>query len=284
MKISITETQYNNLLLNGYVVNEGVNLSGYQEEDFIEVFLTFFRPWVKQKHGDEIGSHPFSILLDKYIEEFSKDFGIYYYQYGGRVKKMVEAGKELVKKGRHSLPTLRPSKKFTEQHNRALNIATKLLNLPSYVTLNFTEEDYYEVQIETKIDFLTAIKDTSVKNPLSEANKFTNQIKNFITDTMGIQVGNPVEGKLKIMNYTNIVGFDKWLLNFNKTFKKEVKEKFKNTDYRGMKVSLNNTKVEIKLSFARYTSYRIKDSVSTFVKEKIKEEGYNTNVFYVTYP
>lgn len=284
MKISITETQYNNLLLNGYVVNEGVNLSGYQEEDFIEVFLTFFRPWVKQKHGDEIGSHPFSILLDKYIEEFSKDFELYYYQYGGRVKKMVEAGKELVKKGRHSLPTLRPSKKFTEQHNRALNIATKLLNLPSYVTLNFTEEDYYEVQIETKIDFLTAIKDTSVKNPLSEANKFTNQIKNFITDTMGIQVGNPVEGKLKIMNYTNIVGFDKWLLNFNKTFKKEVKEKFKNTDYRGMKVSLNNTQVELKLSFARYTSYRIKDSVSTFVKEKIKEEGYNTNVFYVTYP
>ena len=71
MKVVITESQYN-LAISKNLVLENVDLSGYDDEDFIEVFLTYFRPWVKSKHGDEIGARPFSYLFNTYLKEFCK--------------------------------------------------------------------------------------------------------------------------------------------------------------------------------------------------------------------
>ena len=51
------------------MVLESVNLDDYDNDDFIEVFFRFFRPWVKQKHGDEISEYPMSYLFKKYIDE-----------------------------------------------------------------------------------------------------------------------------------------------------------------------------------------------------------------------
>ena len=51
---------------------EQVNLEGYTDEDFIEVFVNLFRPWVKSNHGDEVGQHPMSYLVKKYIDENKK--------------------------------------------------------------------------------------------------------------------------------------------------------------------------------------------------------------------
>ena len=52
------------------MIVEQVNLDGYNDEDFVEVFVNLFRPWVKSKHGDEVGKYPMSYLIKKHLEEF----------------------------------------------------------------------------------------------------------------------------------------------------------------------------------------------------------------------
>ncbi len=62
-------------------------LESYTEEDFVEVFFNYFRPWIKSNHGDEVGQYPLSFLLKKYYQDFCKYLNVddeeeyYYYEY-----------------------------------------------------------------------------------------------------------------------------------------------------------------------------------------------------------
>ena len=64
---TLTESDLNRIVK---TVLENFNPSEYQDEDFIEVFLNYFRPWVKKTHGDEIGQYPLSLLIKTHINEF----------------------------------------------------------------------------------------------------------------------------------------------------------------------------------------------------------------------
>jgi len=37
------------------ILSEDINLSEYSDEDFVEVFVMEFRPWIRKNHGDEVG-------------------------------------------------------------------------------------------------------------------------------------------------------------------------------------------------------------------------------------
>ena len=41
---------------------ESYNDEIYDEEDYVEAFLQYFRPWVKKNHGDEVNESPLSYL------------------------------------------------------------------------------------------------------------------------------------------------------------------------------------------------------------------------------
>jgi len=77
-------------------VLENFNPSEYEDEDFVEVFLNYFRPWVRKKHGDEIGQYPLSLLIKNHINEFSKDYGLedVNARYYGAYRNMSNIGKE----------------------------------------------------------------------------------------------------------------------------------------------------------------------------------------------
>ena len=55
---------------------ESYNDEIYDEEDYVEAFLQYFRPWVRKNHGDEVGESPLSYLIKKHISEFAKDIGL----------------------------------------------------------------------------------------------------------------------------------------------------------------------------------------------------------------
>ena len=79
--IKITESELKNLIP---ILLEEFDINDYSDEDFVEVFVKYFRNWVKKKHGDEIGGYPMSYLFKKYEDEFLTDVGLngdrfYYY-------------------------------------------------------------------------------------------------------------------------------------------------------------------------------------------------------------
>ena len=89
------------------MIVEQVNLEGYTDEDFVEVFVNLFRPWVKSKHGDEVGKYPMSYLIKKHLEEFASDNKIELQRfYGGDLKKIIEIGRQIVRNGAYQLPSL----------------------------------------------------------------------------------------------------------------------------------------------------------------------------------
>ena len=40
------------------LTTEEIDVSDYNDEDFLEIFVTEFRPWIKKNHGDEVGEYP----------------------------------------------------------------------------------------------------------------------------------------------------------------------------------------------------------------------------------
>ena len=284
MKVIITESQYN-LAISKNLVFEAVNLSGYDDEDFIEVFLTYFRPWIKSKHGDEIGGRPFIYLLNTYLKEFCQDMGIDtgFIRYSSKTSLMSRAGREIVLLGKHTLPTLRSQKKFSEQHKRGLDIALKMLDLPDYVNIRIEEDEPYEVDIFADVDFAQAAKDLSIDSPFTKIQqKMSYQLPRFIEETMGIKRGKPVLGELEFHGMTNVLNFDEWVKKEGRVFKRALADKFPN-DYRQLRFNYGNNRPEIKIGFTRYAGWNKKSQISEYLRELLAEKGYNTSAFNIQY-
>lgn len=206
---------------------ESIDTDNYDNEDFVEVFLQFFRPWVKINHGDEVSEYPLSYLVKKYALDFSTDNGLTSYHLSSvsysNLKVASEIGREIVKKGMKKLPTLRPKMKFTEQFKTPLEFFMNQLGLPDFFNFEFIEESPYNVLISLKVDF-----ETLLRYPTDT--KFTfgaieNQIKKRIVDFLGAEIGNPIYGQLGLSFRFNYVGVEEWVKNqLNKVIKKKIKE------------------------------------------------------------
>ena len=117
------------------MISENIDLSDYKDEDFLEVFINHFRPWVKLNHGDEVGEYPMSLLVSKYFDEFAKDLGMNERFYGARTNNLVRAGREIVSLGKHTLKSLKSKVKFTERYGTALDMFVKQLELPDFISV-----------------------------------------------------------------------------------------------------------------------------------------------------
>ena len=276
MKIILKETQYVKLKSENIFLTENVDLSGYDSSDFMEVFFMYFRNWVKQKHGDEVGMYPASILIRKYLEDFGTDMGFKPYNYGTTERKVIDAGKELVKLGKHQLTSLRSNRKFIDQHKRALDTFFKTIKIPSFVKLEFKEETPYDLTLVTKVDLQSMIKNFDYENPPSEVDKPRRKLREFISNVMGIEYGNPVAGQLSLSDYVRRdenPELDKEL----RRVKKEIKKGHEN-DVRAFKVEYNDSSITIKVLFGKYTRWNRKSDIMESMRKKIEEMGYNTKV------
>jgi hypothetical protein len=253
----------------------------YDEEDYVEVFFYYFRPWVKKKHGDEIGNYPFSYLTKKYMKEFATDNGInpeqFILGYRGTLGNAAKVGREFVKIGKHKLPSLRSQDKFTEKFKKPLDYFVNQLNLPDFMTINFSEETPYNVNVKLLIDWEELIKYQGEK--ISKPDEIRNELKKKIEDFLGVETGNPTHGQLAF-NFSKVyVGVDEWIKkSLNKEIKKKIKElpnakrilhaiKFETSSY-----SLGG---ELKFSFR---SWNGKSDFMKSVRELLKSMGYNIEI------
>lgn len=261
-------------------VLENFNPSEYEDEDFVEVFLNYFRPWVKKKHGDEIGQYPLSLLIKNHINEFSEDYGIENNsRYYGAYRNMSNIGKELAIKGLHKMPNLKNKGLFLEKYKKAITFFIDRLNLPEWMTLVLTEESPYVVNGYFSVDWDKAIRDKSDERyGASDLSKeFTDTLSSFI----GIEIGSPTHGKLnlKISGRFNYNGVDEWI---TKTLNKEIKKKIRALPNSHVLHSVkftpstNSVGGLITLTF-KSNGWRYSSDFTKEVRELMGTLGYNTD-------
>jgi hypothetical protein len=284
-KITLNESEMINFVS---MLIEQVNLEGYTDEDFIEVFVNLFRPWVKSNHGDEVGKYPMSYLVKKYIDEFISDIklDVSDFRYESGLKKFAKIGREIVRGGIYQLPSLNSGKKFTEQYKKHLEFIINHLNLPEYINIKFNEDSPNKVYGEAIVDFQKLLK--SQDNPPTIRQIAINLTK-FFEDFLGIEFGSPVHGKLDFyLNSTpTYVGLNEWTKNeFNKNIKKEIKNlPSAERNISSLKLILDNhssLKAEIKIGWKRDSRYGEHHKIKEEVRNILKSMGYNTEILEVT--
>jgi len=252
----------------------------YDDEDYVEVFLHYFRPWIRANHGDEIGEYPLSYLSKKYMAEFAKDNGMLpenvIYGYKGNLGNASNIGKNLVKQGKHKMPSLRSQEKFTEKFKRPLEFFVNELNLPEFMELSFTENTPYKVYVTLKIDWEGLIKYQGTETFKSD--KIKKELEQRIKDFLGVEIGNPTHGQLNF-NFDKIyVGIDEWVKKgLNKELKKKIRELPSSRILHAIKFeTMSNTLGgELKFSFKYWNG---RNDFMKDVKELLQSMGYNTDI------
>jgi len=262
-------------------VLENFNPSEYQDEDFVEVFVNYFRPWVKKKHGDELGQYPLSLLIKNHMSEFAEDYDVadeikgYY----GAYRTMVNVGRELARKGVHKMPTLKNEGFFLEKYKKAITFFTDRLDLPEWITLNLTEDSPYVVNGFFSVDFDKSIRDKSEKN--YRASDLSVEFINTLTNFLGIETGSVTHGKLDLninggFTYQDV---DEWVKQtLNKEIKKKIRALPNSHVLHSVKfnTSTNNVGGLINLTF-KSNAWRHTSTFTEEVRELLESLGYNTD-------
>ena len=280
--ISLTESELMNVVK---TILEQVNLNDYIAEDFVEVFLHYFRPWIKQTHGEEIGQYPLSFLIKKYLDEFcdDKDIDLGSTYYAINYNKLAAVGKSIVKKGLHELPSMKPKGLFTEKYKKGITALLDRLDIPDYMELKITEPEPYNVKIKTYIKFESLLKS---ENKLGSSSVITNKLKQYFQDYLGVIYGLASHGELNLyIDDTPVyLGQDEWVKNvFNKELKKKIKELPEaKSVLRSIKLDVSPyLYATIKLGFNGSSRWNSQREFKVKVIDLLKEMGYNTSILKV---
>ena len=117
------------------------------------------------------------------------------------------------------------------------------------------------------------IKNFDYESPSSEVDKPRRKLRDFISNVMGIEYGNPVAGQLSLSDYVRNdenSELDKEL----RRVKKEIKKGYEN-DVRGFKVDYSSNFINLKVMFGKYTRWNRKSDILEAMRKKIAEMGYN---------
>jgi len=260
------------------LVKEQVDVSEYDDSDFIEVFVKYFRPWIKKFHGDEVSEYPMSHLVKKYTADFIKDHGIEIRDryYSNDLKKLVDIGKSLVVKGTHNLPSLKKEGRFLEKYDKGLTALIEYLDLPKFMKIKFREDKPYNVGVWIEANFDEMLKyDGEVK----ENSKYMDELKNYISSFLGVEYGSPAHGNLHLVIHGPILeNEEEWVKNI---FTKKIKTAIRNLPnakgkIHSTKLNVNRTsfKANIQLTF-RQGNWRVESDLNKGTKDILLSMGYN---------
>jgi len=279
MKYIITESHfkhYVSVITEQEDDDEYDELESYTDEEFVEVFFNYFRPWIKSNHGDEVGQYPLSFLLKKYYQDFCKYSGVDIDDDEEFLSfhDLVIIGKALIKKEQHKLPTLRPVSKFTEKNSRQIQSLLTFLNMPEWLTVSFEERSPHKVIMSFNVDFLSMMKIGGGEENISTYfNEFTEQLENY----MGIEMGSPSHGDLDIENTMSLNGINEFSSpKFQKELKTQIKSlRMGHRDIHSIKIRLSDRGMNVQINFGRSVGWSerrqsvvaIKDFLSSMYSE-----------------
>ncbi len=261
------------------IVFESIDVTQYNDEDFIEVFVMEFRPWIRKNHGDEVGEYPMSLLVKKYINEFAEEFGLSRndLRYGNTLYQMRVIGREIARKGIIQLPSLSKDFMFTEKFKKAIDYFISAYDLPDFVKIHLEETSPFRVRGWMEVDFESAMK---YNGNIKELHTFPKEFTNLVTSYLGFEVGSPIHGKIDF-NFSNSVrftGVEEWVKNvLNKKIKKEIKTLPSRDSLHSMKFNTNDSAIrgEILLVYTRNSWYSNQITFKEEFKKYLENLGYN---------
>jgi hypothetical protein len=277
--LKITESELKNLIP---ILLEEFDINDYSDEDFVEVFVKYYRNWVKKKHGDEIGGYPMSYLVKKYEEEFLIDVGLKedrYYYYGSGATKFSKIGRDIILKQLETLPSLSPNKKFTEKYKKQLDHLIKYLDIPDYVKLNIEEVRPNNVNVEFEIDYPSMLISD---DDFTATSSFSN-LKKYLENFMGIEYGSPSHGLLKLDYHVRTIGSDEFVRKiFNKQIKPELKKLPSSSAIHSMKITTDSNKLTITLIYRQSSYYGTRNSIKAEIKRYFEANGFSPKKIVMT--
>lgn len=253
-----------------------------EETDLLDIFIGEFKKWLRETKGEEYVKKPISFLFQKHKDEFlnSKNISVdnLYGFWGDDARQMRSIGQAMIDKGLVKPYSLRSSQKFLERFKRPIEFFVQKLNLPDYAKLVFSEDDNYEVKCKLVVDFEKRLHDN--ENPIITTTKVERELKDFLTNFLGIDIGNPEHGDLDLHFDSKIesIGRDEWMKTDLKKIKSEMK-KMPGGDSISrvvVKEGRHNGSIELNLVFKnRGFNYRRQIELVDNIKAHFLEKGYN---------
>ena len=255
--------------------NKSVNISNYTELDLYAAFLPFLRRYLKEKGKRFPKNMPLSQVVVLIRDEIERDYNLG--NIGGwgpeyRTKLIIRS---LAERGLLRLPSQRPKVKFTKKYKKILDrLFFSKINLPPHAKVVFKEDKPYDVEVNTIVDWGSAIKDRrfdyeSYKTIPKNLPKFLERVLN-IEDLRG----NPINGEINI-------DFDTIFNNQNveeitKEIKTIIKKSYGTDKVRSLRSNLSsNGKIALKLVFPYSVSYYERDDIRNEISRKLLENGFN---------
>jgi len=280
MKKTVTFTESELVKVVSRIV-ESYSDDTYDDEDYAEVFLNYFRPWIKKTHGDEIGQYPLSYLVKKYMSDFVTDYGMrpesVIYGYRNNLTNVVNIGRNLVKQGKHKLPSLRSPDKFTEKFKRPLEFFLNELNLPDFIKIEFIENTPYKVDTRLVIDWEKLIRYEG--DELPKPDEIKKELESRIKSFLGVELGNPTHGQLRFsFGSPEYIGVDEWVKkSLNKEIKKSIRALPKAHILHAIKFETKSYELGGQLKFS-FKGWNGRNDFMKEVKSLLQNMGYNTKI------
>lgn len=214
------------------LIKEEIDISDYTNEDLIDVFLTVFKNWIKEKHGDDIIKYPVSYLLNKYEDDFLKELGLNKKDFSGSTSyRLSRIGRELVTRAMfayESVPKTDKSWFDIPVNKRIWDTMISRLDIPPYMTVDVNELRPRYLKVAISADFVEMIK-SKIPLKYKTVDSLTGEIERFLKEYGGVQLGNPSHGKLQIVDgYYTMDGFYEWEKKELPLLKKELRSAAKN--------------------------------------------------------
>lgn len=276
--ITITESELKSLIP---ILLEEFDIDDYSAEDFIEVSIKYYRNWVKKKHGDEIGGLPMSYLVKKYENEFLNDIGLDNLRYHGiGSDKFARIGRHIILRQLETLPaTLAPSKKFSEKYKKQLEYLINYLGIPDYVKFTVEEPKPYDIILSFDIDYPAMLINDDGFSPLKTFSMFKTSLEGF----MGVEIGKPSHGQLRVDYHVKLNGGDKFIKEiFNKKIKPDLKKLPSADAMHSMRLFLNNDSLTIQIVYRQSSNSTTRISIKREIMAYLTKNGFSSGKIKIT--
>lgn len=264
------------------MANKEVDLGNYTDFDLYVAFLPFLKKYLRTKGKTFPKNMPVSHMVDLIRDEINSDYNLGKSGWGSeqQTKTMI---RELAKKGLLRLPSQRPKVKFTKKYKKLLDkLFFSKINLPKHAKVLMKEDEPYNVEILTIVDWASAIKDP--RFDMDDYKIVSKNLPKFLKRVLNIENlnGNPIKGQPNI-------GFDVVIENQNlEEFIKETKliirKSYKSDKIRSLRFKkLREGRINLQIVFPYYVHSNEKYDIKRGITEKLEQNGFNLSFINFDY-